>query len=189
MKTIFLHFDQKSSIFIFFIRVRRICSKFSFKFHKISSKMTFSSFFHETLLESLRDSHSPGQEFHFFDSKITHFQFFHTCTAFWLQKFITKSQNGVQRSHLGLKSGHRRARPARPAGSEVVPDEPGRLARPARPPGPRLAGRWAASREGNEGRAQEGAQRAGDDGAPPLLSPQVGYLVRIQASRTYRRVL
>ena len=46
-------------------------------------------------------------------------------------------------------------------GSEVVPDEPGRLAGPARPPGPRLAGRWAASREGNEGRAQEGAQRAG----------------------------
>ena len=56
---------------------------------------------------------------------------------------------------------------------------------PARPPGPagggqagpHLAGRWAASREGNEGRAQEGAQRAGADGAPPLLSPQVGYLV------------
>ena len=52
---------------------------------------------------------------------------------------------------------------------------------PARPPGPagggqagpHLAGRWAASREGNEGRAQEGAQRAGADGAPPLLSPQV----------------
>ena len=38
MKTIFYIFDQKSSIFIFFIRVRRICSKFSFKFHKISSK-------------------------------------------------------------------------------------------------------------------------------------------------------
>ena len=56
---------------------------------------------------------------------------------------------------------------------------------PARPPGPagggqagpHLAGRWAASREGNEGRAQEGAQRAGADGAPPLLSPQVGYFV------------
>ena len=148
-------------------------------FIKFHPKMTFSSFFHQTLLESLRDSHSPGQEFHFFDSKTTHFHFFHTCTAFWLQKFITKSQNGVQRSHFGLQSGHRRARPARPAGSEVVPDEPGRLARPARPPGPRLAGRWAASREGNEGRAQEGAQRAGDDGAPPLLSPQVGYLVWI----------
>eukprot|EP00663_Eupelagonemidae_sp_cell21sb_P009778 gene9778-biopygen1309 len=56
--------------------------------------------------------------------------------------------------------------------SKVVTDELGQLGRPARPPGPRLAGRWAASREGNEGRAQEGAQRAGDDGAPPLLSPQ-----------------
>ena len=135
--------------------------KFHPNFIKFHPKMTFSSFFHETLLESLRDSHSPGQEFHFFDSKITHFHFFHTCTAFWLQKFITKSQNGVQRSHFGLQSGHRRARPARPAGSEVVTGEP------ARPPGPRLAGRWAASREGNEGRAQEGAQRTGADGAPP----------------------
>ena len=72
-------------------------------------------------------------------------------------------------------------------GSEVVPDEPGRLAGPARPPGPRLAGRWAASREGNEGRAQEGAQRAGADGAPPLLSPQVGYFVyEIGPGRTWR---
>ena len=56
---------------------------------------------------------------------------------------------------------------------------------PARPPGPaggsqagpHLAGRWAAFREGNEKRAQEGAQRAGAGGAPPLLSPQVGYFV------------
>ena len=54
--------------------------------------------------------------------------------------------------------------------------QPGGRARPAGRPG-RLAGRWAASREGNEGRAQEVAQRAGADGAPPLLSPQVGYLV------------
>ena len=82
--------------------------------------------------------------------------------------------------------------------SKVVPDELGQLGRPAERAGRawparagqpggraspagrpgRLAGRWAASREGNEGRAQEGAQRAGADGAPPLLSPQVGYLVR-----------
>ena len=81
--------------------------------------------------------------------------------------------------------------------SKVVPDELGPLGRPAEragrawparagQPGGRaspagrpgcLAGRWAASREGNEGRAQEGAQRAGADGAPPLLSPQVGYFV------------
>ena len=83
--------------------------------------------------------------------------------------------------------------------SKVVPDELGSLGRPAEragrawparagQPGGRaspagrpgcLAGRWAASREGNEGRAQEGAQRAGADGAPPLLSPQVGYLVEL----------
>ena len=72
--------------------------------------------------------------------------------------------------------------------SKVVPDELGPLGRPAEragrawlaragQPGGR-ASRWAASREGNEGRAQEGAQRAGDDGAPPLLSPQVGYFVK-----------
>ena len=73
--------------------------------------------------------------------------------------------------------------------SKVVPDELGQLGRPAERAGQpggraspagrpgRLAGRWAASQEGNEGRAQEGAQRAGADGAPPLLSPQVGYLV------------
>ena len=81
--------------------------------------------------------------------------------------------------------------------SKVVPDELGQLGRPAERAGRawparagqpggraspagrpgRLAGRWAASREGNEGRAQEGAQRAGADGAPPLLSPQVGYFV------------
>ena len=57
-----------------------------------------------------------------------------------------------------------------PERSKVEPDR----ARPAgaRPPGPLLAGRWAASREWNEGRAQEGEQRAGGDGAhPPLLSP------------------
>ena len=83
--------------------------------------------------------------------------------------------------------------------SKVVPDELGQLGRPAERAGRawparagqpggraspagrpgRLAGRWAASREGNEGRAQEGAQRAGADGAPPLLSPQVGYFVLI----------
>ena len=81
---------------------------------------------------------------------------------------------------------------------KVVPDELGQLGRPAERAGRawparasqpggrasqagrpgRLAGRWAASQEGNEGRAQEGAQRAGADGAPPLLSPQVGYFVR-----------
>ena len=53
---------------------------------------------------------------------------------------------------------------------------PGGRASPAGWPG-RLAGRWAAFREGNEKRAQEGAQRAGAGGAPPLLSPQVGYFV------------
>ena len=46
-----------------------------------------------------------------------------------------------------------------------------------RSPGLRLAARWAASLEGNEGRAQQGWQRAGGDRAPPLLSPQVGYFV------------
>ena len=88
--------------------------------------------------------------------------------------------------------------------SKVVPDELGQLGRPAERAGRawparagqpggraspagrpgRLAGRWAASREGNEGRAQEGAQRAGADGAPPLLSPQVGYLIQLSSRKS-----
>ena len=145
--------------------------------------MTFPSFFHETLLESLRDSHSPGQEFHFFDSKITHFHFFHTCTAFWLQKFITKSQNGVQRSHFGLQSGHRRAWPARPAGRAGWPSLAG-PGWPARPPGPacRPVG-CSAGGGGEEGRAKEGGSAPAEPRPPTpitaggLFSIRGGYMV------------
>ena len=143
---------------------------FHSKFVKFHPKITFSSFFHETLLESLRDSHSPGQEFHFFDSKITHFHFFHTCTAFWLQKFITKSQNGVQRSHFGLQSGHRRAWPARPAGRAGWPSLAG-PGWPARPPGPacRPVG-CSAGGGGEEGRAKEGGSAPAEPRPPTPIT-------------------
>ena len=60
--------------------------------------------------------------------------------------------------------------------SKVVPDELGQLAEPGRPVPP--ASRWAALQGGGgeEGRAKEGGS-AHQNPAPPLLSPQVGYLV------------
>ena len=79
--------------------------------------MAFSSFFHETLLESLRDSHSPGQEFHFFDSEITHFPFF-----IRVRRFGSKSSS---RSHKMVSND-----PI--LDSKVVTDELGQLGRPAR---------------------------------------------------------
>ena len=69
-----------------------------------------------------------------------------------------------------------------PAGSVGRPSglaEPGRPGLASLAAWPRLAGRWAALREGKEARAQEGEVRTGQEGAPPLLSPQVGYLVYI----------
>ena len=125
----------------------------------------------ETLLKSPRDSHSSGPEFHFSETKIT--------LSFFIpvRRFHSKSSQGI----------HKMVSNDPILDSEVVPDELGQLGRPAEwagrawparagQPGGRaspagrpgrLAGRWAASREGNEGRAQEGAQRAGADGAPP----------------------
>jgi hypothetical protein len=74
--------------------------------------------------------------------------------------------------------------------SKVVTDEPDRLGRPAERAGrawPALAGqpgrpvppagRWAAL-QGNDGSTKEGGS-AQENPAPPLLSPQVGYLVYI----------
>ena len=107
-----------------------------------------------------------GQEFHFWDNKITDFHFFIRVRRLWSK---TASQNHDLVSNDPILD------------SKVVPDELGQLGRPAEragrawparagQPGGRaspagrpgcLAGRWAASREGNEGRAQEGAQRAG----------------------------
>ena len=121
MKTIFNIFDQNHQLSSFSYVYGVFAPNFHSNFIKFHPKMTFPSFFHETLLESLRDSHSPGQVFHFPDSKTTHLHFFHLCTAFWFQKFITNSQNGVQRSHFGLQSGHRRARPARPGATAGGP--------------------------------------------------------------------
>ena len=149
---------------------------FHSNFIKFHPKITFSSFFHETLLESLRDSHSPGQEFHFFDSKITHFHFF-----IRVRRFGSKSSS---RSHKMVSND-----PI--LDSKVVTDELGQLGRPAeragrawparagqpgRPVPP--AGRWAALR--GEGEKREGQRRGAahrPNPAPPLLSPQVGYLV------------
>ena len=67
-----------------------------------------------------------------------------------------------------------------PAGSVGRPSglaEPGRPGLASLAAWPRLAGRWAALREGKEARAQEGEVRTGQEEPPPLLSPQVGYLV------------
>ena len=82
MKVIFDNFDQKSSFFTFFTRVSGFRSKMTSDFHKTSLKMTFSCFFHQTLLKSLRDWHSSGPELHFCDSKITLLHLFSIPTNF-----------------------------------------------------------------------------------------------------------
>ena len=103
------------------------------------------------------------------------FHFFHTCPTNLLQNDITNSRFGVQRSHFGLQSGPRRARPA---GRAAGPAWLARAAQPGRPVLP--ASRWAALQGGGEeGKAKEGGS-AHQNPAPPLLSPQVGYFVYIR---------
>ena len=91
----------------------------------------------------------------------------HGCSTFLdvYEEFGPKWHPRFHKKELGTTFLVRGAPKSSPTG--LGRQEPGRPAGPARPPGPRLAGRWAASREGNEGRAQEGEQRAGGDGAPP----------------------
>ena len=121
-----------------------------------------------------------GQESHFLDSQIKYFHFFTR-----VRRFGSKSSS---RSHKMVSND-----PI--LDSKVVTDELGQLGRPAeragrawparagqpgRPVPP--AGRWAALR--GEGEKREGQRRGAahrPNPAPPLLSPQVGYLVNSKA--------
>ena len=94
----------------------------------------------------------------FLELKITEVHFFETCTTFLVQNDIQKSTKGNLDPHFW---------------SGAVQDEPGRPAGPARPPG-RPVGCFAG---GEGGKSAGEGQRRGEAGAPPLLSPQVGYLV------------
>ena len=71
-------------------------------------------------------------------------------------------------------------RPAERAG-RAWPARAGQRGRPVLPAGARLAPTWRAGGllpgKGTGEEFLREAQRAGADGAPPLLSPQVGYLV------------
>jgi len=89
----------------------------------------------------------------------------------WHPRFTKK---GARNDFL-VRGAPSRARPARPASRAGWPGRPG-LASPAARS--RLAGRCAAPRGGGEKREEQRREAARrPNPAPPLLSPQVGYLV------------
>ena len=162
-------------IFHFFDTCTTFLLKNSSGIHKISPKNDKFFLFHQTLLKSLRDWPTSGPEIIKNSLSFINFQLFHTCTTYLLQngtpdftkrdleQLFWSGALQVEPGRLGRPAERvGRARPAR-AG------QPGRLVPPGRPVGCFAGG------EGSESGGGGAPHRR--RGAPPLLSPQVGYFV------------
>ena len=178
MKSIFYYFRFKFIIFTFLTRVRDICSKFSSRIHKISSKNDIFMLFSPNPIEKpsrltpvgTRISLLGLQNHRFslfsyvydvFASKWHHkFMIWCPTIPFWTPKW---SQTSSARSA------------GRPSGL-AEPGWPGLASPAARSRLP--AGGLLCRGGGEEGRAKEGGS-AQENPAPPLLSPQVGYFVDV----------
>ena len=171
MKVIFDNFDQKPSFFTFFTRVSGFRSKWTSKFHENSFKNDFSVLFARNPIEkntrltlvgtrislSRLQNHTFSSFAHVYGvlaSKLHH-KFTIWCPTI---PFLTpKWSQTSSASWPSLADPGWPARPPGPAGGGQA--------------GPHLAGRWAASREGNEGRAQQGRQLYRRE-RPLALTPQ-----------------
>ena len=170
MKTIFYHFRSKIDIFHFFHTCTTFLIKKSFRFHKISSKINIFMLFSRSTVKKPSRLTPFGTRISLLRLQNHSFHFFHTCPTYLLQNGIAKSRFCVQRSHFGLQSGPRRARPARPAGRAGWPSLAG-PGWPARPPGPacRPVG-CSAGGGGEEGRAKEGGSAPAEPRPPTPIT-------------------